>query len=238
MNTVGSDPGREPRELASVADDVSLWWCELDHASAAIADLAVTLSPAEHARAARFGTDALRERWIAGRASLRRVLGLVLGVPPAAVPIARGRRGRPQLAGPDAALDFNVSHTGGVALIGVRRISGRAARIGVDVERADRVLGSDRLARKFLTSSERATVEDLEPDERRRAFLRYWTCKEAMSKATGDGLIAPFRHLEVDLQTGPRLVAGPAPYRPDAWTLVAAPVPEGYFATVALWTGT
>ena len=165
------------------------------------------------------------------------MLGIVLGVPPAAVPIARGRRGRPQLAGIDADLDFNVSHTGGVALIGLRRNNGRDARIGVDVERADRVLGSDRLARKFLTSNERATLEDLEPGERRRAFLRYWTCKEAMSKATGDGLIAPFRHLEVDLQAAPRLVAGPAPYAPPAWALVAAPVPEGYFATVALWTG-
>jgi 4'-phosphopantetheinyl transferase len=237
MNTVDIDPGREPRELASIADDVSLWWCELDHASTAIADLAATLSPAEHARAGRFGTDALRARWIAGRASLRRVLGLALGVPAAAVPIARGRRGRPQLAGIDTSLDFNVSHTGGVALIGLRRTSSRDARIGVDVERADRALGSDRLARKFLTSSERATLENLEPDERRRGFLRYWTCKEAMSKATGDGLIAPFRHLEVDLQAAPRLVAGPAPYSPSAWALVAAPVPDGYFATVALWTG-
>ncbi len=127
MNTVGIDLGREPRELASIADDVSLWWCELDHASAAIAGLAATLSRAEHARAARFGTDALRERWIAGRASLRRVLGRVLGVPAAAVPIARGRRGRPQLGGIDAGLDFNVSHTGGVALIGLRRTSGRDA---------------------------------------------------------------------------------------------------------------
>jgi len=238
MNTVGFDLGPEPRELASVADDVSLWWCELDVAPGTIARLTAMLSPAEHARAARFGTVALRERWIAGRASLRRILGLVLHVPPAAVPIARGRRGRPELGDAGAGIDFNVSHTGHVALIGVRRTNGRNVRIGVDVEREDRVLGSERLARKFLTSGERETVEDREPDERRRAFLRFWTCKEAMSKATGDGLLAPFRHLEVDLRTAPRLVAGPAPYLPPDWTLLVAPVPDGHFATVALWNST
>ena len=83
------------------------------------------------------------------------MLGLALRIPPAAVPIARGRRGRPELAGTDIGLDFNVSHTGSVALIGVLRTSGRNARIGVDVERVDREVGSDRLARKFLTPAER-----------------------------------------------------------------------------------
>jgi 4'-phosphopantetheinyl transferase len=197
--------------------------------------MAATLSPAENARAARFGSDFLRVRWIAGRASLRMVLGGVLHVPPAAVPIIRGRRGRPELGDTSAGFDFNISHTGGVALIGLRRAGGRNVRIGVDVERADRVVGSDRLARKFLSSNERATIEHLGPDERRRAFLRYWTCKEAMSKATADGLLAPFRHIEVDLESAPRLVAGPTPYQPAAWTLLAAMVPESHLATVALW---
>ena len=227
-----------PRELARVADDVSLWWCELDLPAAEIERRAATLAPAERARAARFGTDALRARWIAGRASLRMVLGLALRTPPAAVPIARGRRGRPELPGADIGLDFNVSHTGSVALIGLLRTAGRNARIGVDVERADRTVGSDRLARKFLTPAEQAAIADLAPDDRRRRFLRYWTCKEAMSKATGDGLLAPFRHIDVDLSAAPRLVGGPAPYRPAAWTLVAAPVPAEHFATVALWDRT
>jgi len=232
------DSFHAPRELAAVADDVSLWWCELDLPAAEIERRAATLSAAERARAARFGTDALRARWIAGRTSLRIVLGLALRTSPAAVPIARGPRGRPELAGSDSGLDFNVSHTGSVALIGLLRAAGRKTRIGVDVERAERAVGSDRLARKFLTPTEQATVAGLAPDDRRRRFLRYWTCKEAMSKATGDGLLAPFRHIDVDLSAAPRLVGGPAPYQPAAWTLVAAPVPADHFATVALWDRT
>ena len=50
------------------------------------------------ARAARFGTDALRQRWMAGRGALRTVLGRTLGIDPADVAIARGVRGRPELA--------------------------------------------------------------------------------------------------------------------------------------------
>ena len=164
------NPGAEPRELARVADDVSLWWCELDLPLAEIERLAATLAPAEHARAARFGTDALRARWIAGRASLRIVLGLALRTSPAAVPIARGVRGRPELRGADSALDFNVSHTGSVALIGLLRTQRRHRRIGVDVQRAARAVGSDRLAGKFLTPAERARDRGSAPDDRRRRF--------------------------------------------------------------------
>ncbi len=105
------------------------------------------------------------------------------------------------------------------------------------MERDDRDVGADRLALKFLTENERATLEGRTADERRRRFLHYWTCKEAMSKATGDGLAAPFRRLDVDLGNPPRLVAGPPPYAPLRWSLHAPAVPDDYRATLAIWHG-
>ena len=72
--------------------------------------------------------------------------------------------------------------------------------------------------------------------ERHARFLRYWTCKEAMSKATGDGLSAPMRRLEVRLTDGIELAGGPAPYEPARWRLHAIDVPDGYLATLALWS--
>src|SRR5215470_8616192 len=131
-------PGVAPRELPGVADGVSLWWCALDVATDALPSLAATLAATEHARAARFGRDSLRARWVAGRASLRWVLGRTLRIAPAKVPIARGARGRPELADDNASLDFNVSHTAAVALIGIRHGGRQPLRIGVDLERADR----------------------------------------------------------------------------------------------------
>ena len=149
--------------------------------------------------------------------------------------IRRGVRGRPELADAAARIDFNVSHTRGVALVAIARDVAPTTRIGVDIEHADRDVGVDLLARKFLTSRERETLAHLPLDARRRRFLRYWTCKEAMSKATADGIIAPFGQLDVDLSDPPRLCSGPAPYLPADWSLHHAEVPPGWIATLAIW---
>ena len=225
------NPGGAPVELASPTAEVALWWGTLAASDGEIARVSGWLASAEHARAARFGREALSRRYILGRALLRWVLGNALGLPPPAVPIVRGVRGRPQLAN-GAGIDFNISHTRDVALIGIAH----TRRIGVDVERADRDVRADGLARKFLTSAEQATLAPLPEAERRARFLRYWTCKEAMSKATGDGLSAPMRRLEVRLTDGIELTWGPPPYEPARWRLHAVAVPDGYLATLALWS--
>jgi 4'-phosphopantetheinyl transferase len=186
-------------------------------------------------RAQRFGTEELRRRWIAGRGALRVVLGGELGIAPSAVAIRRGVRGRPELDDAGAGIDFNVSHTRDVAIIGIARDLSAGTRIGVDIERVDREVGVDRLARKFLTAAEQTSLADLDLRGRRERFLRYWTCKEAMSKATGDGLIAPFGRLEVALSESLRLVAGPPPYVPAQWTLHDAMAPATWLATIAIW---
>ena len=127
---------------------------------------------------------------------------------------------------PSSRIDFNVSHTRRLALHRIARDVAATTRIGVDIEHADREVGVDLLARKFLTARERETLAGLPLDSRRRRFLRYWTCKEAMSKATGDGIIAPFGRLDVDLSDPPRFCAGPPPYLPADWSLHHAEAPR------------
>src|SRR5262245_45291732 len=225
-----ADPQALPRPDAAIA----LWLCHFERDGGEVAALARALSPSEHARAARFGTDALRQRWIVGRATLRALLGRHLNIDPAAVRLRRGVRGRPELDMPDAP-DFNVSHTGNVALIGIGVALQRGERIGVDIERADRKVNADSLARRVLTQRERDALTNLDVDARRRRFLRLWTCKEAMSKATGDALSAPFRRIDVALDDTIKLNAGPSPYVPERWRLHAAPMPNDFVATVAVW---
>jgi 4'-phosphopantetheinyl transferase len=107
--------------------------------------------------------------------------------------------------------------------------------VGVDVELAARAINTDGLARRCLTAAERQGLSALDADAARRRVLRLWTCKEAMSKATGDALSAPFASIDVDLRDGPRLRGGPGKYRPGAWSLHPARVPDDYIATIALW---
>jgi 4'-phosphopantetheinyl transferase len=221
--------------LPQIFRGIALWWIALDRPESEVAELARTLSSEEIARAGRFGTESLRLRWIVGRSTLRLLLGEVLGVAPSAVTLVRGRRGRPELA--LASPDFNVSHTCGMALVGIADALPAGTRIGVDVEHGQRKVNADLLSRKFLSDRERAGLAPLTAEQRRRGFLRLWTCKEAMSKATGDGLIAPFRRLDVGLLDALRLLAGPPPYLPSRWSLHHGDVPEGWLATVAIWHG-
>jgi 4'-phosphopantetheinyl transferase len=224
-----SEHGASAVALAAPAPGVDAWACELARTDADVARLAGVLSEAEHARAARFGRPELRARYIVGRATLRTLLAGKLGVAGRDVTIARGRRGRPHVPGTD--LDFNVSHTEGLALFAMTR----GCRIGVDIEHGERTLNVDGVARKFMSPAEQALLAGLVPGERRRTLLRLWTCKEAMSKATGDALSAPFRRLDVGLGGGLRLRDGPPPYTPAHWQLVRIDVPGGFLATAALW---
>jgi len=228
---------RAPLVVPSPQAGVALWLCELEQGERELETLSSYLAPIEHERAARFGTPRLRNRWIAGRASLRMIIGEALGVAPAAVAIVRGRRGRPQLAPGSAGPDFNVSHTGNVALIALGAGLAPGERIGVDIELADRVLNVERLSRKVLTARERGEDATLDPDARRRAFLRRWTCKEAMSKATGDALSAPFGRLDVDISRDPALRDGPPPYTAERWRLHPVDADQDLVATLALWRG-
>jgi 4'-phosphopantetheinyl transferase len=160
--------------LPPIPRGLRMWWVKLDRPQDEVAELARSLSREEVARAARFGTEPLRRRWIVGRSTLRLLLGEVLGIGPSAVALARGRRGRPELA--EASLDFNVSHTCGMALIGIADALPAGMRIGVDVEHAQRHVNVDGLSRKFLTERERALLSPLPEDIRRQGFLRLWTC--------------------------------------------------------------
>jgi 4'-phosphopantetheinyl transferase len=223
-------PSLRIRALPQPVAGVAVWWCELAASPPDVEACFRWLSESERARAARFGQPKLRDRYDVGRASLRRILGDTLGLPPASVPIVRGPRGRPRLD-MDATLDFNVSHTGDVAVITIVR----DARVGVDVERLDRIVNVAGIARKFLTPGEQSALARLDADAARRTLLALWTCKEAMSKATGDALSAPFASIDVHLADVPTLVAGPGVYAPERWTLHRASVPPEYVATVALW---
>jgi 4'-phosphopantetheinyl transferase len=122
-----------------------------------------------------------------------------------------------------------------MALIGIADRPYDGMRIGVDVEHSQRKVNADGLSRKFLSERERKALVPLTADARRQEFLRLWTCKEAMSKATGDALAAPFRRLDVSLDGGLALLAGPPPYQPADWTLHPLDMPDGFLATVAVW---
>ena len=162
--------------------DVLLWYVDLDRYAAT-----VTLdgfSPIEQGYAGRkvFARDRLR--YLACRHALRRVLGATVGLAPADVPIDVDEYGKPVLLGRPR-IEFNVSHSNHVGLIGLSRIDS----IGVDIETCRHIADADQLALQHFTGEERAECASA-GSFNHRAFLSCWTRKEASLKALGVGLVA------------------------------------------------
>jgi len=187
-------PSKKP-ELAG--DQVHVWCAVLDGSTSRIAALGETLSASEQRRAARFQFDRDRNRFIIRRGLLRRILGQYLNVHPAQLAFTYESRGKPALAGTadDETLQFNLSHSDGLALFAVARRSS----IGVDVERIRPIPEADQIAAKFFSAREGAMLCALSPPEKLEAFFNCWTRKEAYLKATGDGIADALAEIEVSL---------------------------------------
>lgn len=208
---------------------VAVWRIALDRRGPELDALRESLVPDELDRLRRLDRTEVGRRWLVSRASLREILGAELGIPPASVRLKIGKHGRPGLD-PGAhqdELDFNLSHSGELALI----VSARGLRVGIDVER---LRGRDPLqvADRYFSVAEVAAVRAFPPPDRPLAFLRYWTAKEALAKGLGQGLQVPRGDLELVRQPGGRM----SPVRMAAdWRIVELNnLPSGYCGALAL----
>lgn len=175
-------------------DEIHLWLVELDQPPVPLADLAATLTPEECKRAERFRFPEHRDRFVAGRGLLRELLGAYLDRPAAALCFEQGAHGKPALAGKeaDAGVYFNLSHSGHRAMYGVAR-----RELGVDLEHMDRTVTCLAVAERICTPREWALFQALPEERVHEAFITCWTRKEAIAKATGEGLASRLRSLEV-----------------------------------------
>jgi 4'-phosphopantetheinyl transferase len=188
------------------------------------------LDPAERARADRFLRPADRDRYRASHAALRLVLADALDVGPAEIRFAAGPAGKPALAGMvGEGLDFNLSHSGSRALVGLCR----GAEIGVDVEVHRPLPDALRIARGHFAPDEAAALARLPPEAIEATFFGLWTRKEAVVKALGAGLSLPLSDFSVSLPpAAPRLLGTAGGTR--AWTLADIDAGPGADATVAV----
>ncbi len=170
-----------PVSLRGTPGEVHVWRVPLDCPPLEIRRLTELLSADERERAGRFVLPRDRDRFIAGRARLRLLLGRYLWKDPAVLEFRYGYAGKPDLVGP--AFPFNVSHSDGLALIAI----GGPGRLGVDVERIRPRRDQDSF-RNFFAPAEEAAIDALPLELRERAFFACWTRKEAYIKGRGDGL--------------------------------------------------
>jgi 4'-phosphopantetheinyl transferase len=223
-----------PEELTCATRDIHLWLARLDVAENQRSYLEGILSPDECQRAEKFASDQIRAHFIAGRGFLRCILSRYLQMEPAQIRFRYNRRGKPFLErsiGKDA-LHFNLSHANGLALFGFTRTS----EIGVDIEYINDQTDIEQTVALVFSPAETAAFQALPAAQRRNAFFQFWTRKEALIKAMGDGFSLPLREFDVSQAPEKPVLPIAAPNIQSAdkqWRIKDINVLPGYVAAIA-----
>jgi len=181
-------------------NEIHIWATTLDVPPATLEIFSATLSPDELERANRFKSGKLRDRFIAGRGALRAILAPYLGQSAAALRFTYSDHGKPTLAEEFAGanLHLNLAHTGDLALIAVTNVGD----VGVDIESIRPIKNVDDLVARFFSARENELFQQVPAAEKPAAFFNLWTRKEALLKATGEGLTGSLSLMEVSFLPG------------------------------------
>ena len=100
--------------MKCATEEVHVWRIELDSPAISLKTMDATLSHEEREKAKSFRSTQTRERWVAARGALRYILAAYVKSKPHSLLFQTGSCGKPFLTWP-ANIQFNISHTGGLA---------------------------------------------------------------------------------------------------------------------------
>jgi len=216
-------------------DEVHVWRIKLDLAWPQIERLFDVLTVDEREQVERFYFHKDRQRAIAARGALRDILSRYLKARPSDLRFKYGPYGKPRLERhhQEEPLEFNLSHSEGLALIGVSK----SRALGVDLERVRVISDYDQIAERFFSTHEIAALRSLPRCQRMGAFFCCWTRKEAYIKAKGGGLSIPLDKFGVSLAPGEpaRLLWSTEDHEAHRrWSLKELSPAPGYVGALAL----
>jgi len=183
---------------------VEVWQIALAASASMIEQARNCLPAAELARARSFRDENAQRRHILAHAALRCLLANKSNCDPREITFQIGPHGKPALAAAHGApLHFNLSHSGELALVAISK----TAEVGADVEYIRPLRDPIALAKRYFTPGELSELTSTPQAERTDCFFRLWTQKEALLKATGQGIANGLQRFEVTSQSGGGLVA-------------------------------
>ena len=216
-----------PEMKSPSSGEVHLWFLDLGGLAGSLRD---ALGGGEE-KLAPVATGQLR---FARRFYLRLLLGAYLGLPGKSVRINRQNRGKPVLDTTvhDTELHFSMAKSEDKLLIGFSTSS----NIGVDLEpsrrRARDAMG---VARRYFTPSEADALASTAPADQDAAFLRVWACKEAVVKASGQGIANQFCRFTVETDLSrPAAVLDFEGEDTDNWSLALVRPGDDHLGAVAI----
>jgi 4'-phosphopantetheinyl transferase len=206
-------------------ESISVVWLNLDAPHSEVEELRTVLSVPEGQRVSQYTSDTQRRRAIVRMARRRQILASVYDTDPNDIVFAFSERGKPSVvrdAGPQ--LSISSSHRGDVGVFAFVR--DRA--IGVDVETISELPETVQFVDVVTSDFENSCVERLPQYEQAATMLRLWTRKEALLKATGQGIGAGMKHITVPLEKAAHGLAFQPVSEGPSWLLyeLECPRPE------------
>jgi 4'-phosphopantetheinyl transferase len=220
--------------LSLAENEVQLWRVDLEAVAEEEERCRQILAPDELERASRYRFSRDRRAYVAARAVLRTILGRYVNSDPSEIAFSYSENGKPSLAPHSRAnpIDFNVSHSGGLGLIGFTC----KRQVGVDIEKIRARFDGDAISR-FFSKQEQTELLLLPSEERDVGFFRCWTRKEAYIKAAGKGLSLPLQQFDVSVKAGDEdalLATRPDPAESGHWSLREVPVGPDYVGAICV----
>jgi 4'-phosphopantetheinyl transferase len=232
-NVADDDWNHSPDSIEIGEDEAHVWRASLDQDAKVVANLAALLSQDERQKAARYHRPVDRDRFIVGRGILRRVISAYLALAPGQLQFTYNEYGKPAISDDqnDRALNFNLSHSAGLALYAITR--GRV--VGIDVEYIREDFATLDIAEHFFSKDEVRSLRAAPACRRTEAFFNCWSRKESYIKAIGMGVSYPLDGFTVSLapDIAPALLKVDADERePTRWQMYEIKAGEGYAASL------
>jgi 4'-phosphopantetheinyl transferase len=213
-------------------DTLHVWVVRLEVAAPHLEELERTLSADEIARADRFYFERDRRSFVVARGILRATIANYLEAAPSALRFSYNEFGKPRLEGSKKFCDlsFNVSHSGGLALIAIAL----CRDVGVDIEAINDSVRTEQVAKHFFSAAEVAALARLPQSLRTAGFFNCWTRKEAYIKARGRGLSIPLDSFDVTLIPGEpaALIRTEDPSDLSNWKIENLQIDSGYAGAI------
>lgn len=174
------------KKMTLTNNRIDVWRVKLNLDDFDMNVLKCILSQDEQNRANSYKFFQPRKLFILARVRLRQILSLYTDIIPERMVFDYGPQGKPYLlhSGGIGNLTFNLSHSGEMSVYAFSL----DRNVGIDIEKPDKKVDFESLAKKYFSRGEIDTIMDLPDAEKLKAFYRCWTRKEAYIKGKGTGI--------------------------------------------------
>jgi len=172
-------PNTATHGLVISNSEVHVWRINISQNLKYLEQFEALLTPEETLRAGRYKQQKDTFRFIVSRGVQRIILGQYLDTPPARLQFVLGDNKKPHLVGIDGnKVHYNLSHSGDWIVLAIALLP-----VGADVEFVDPIFPFQDILEDNFSRAE-ADYVGTSPER----FFTLWTRKEAILKATGQGL--------------------------------------------------